>query len=142
MEATVSEIHEYPSRPEDFCEPLFITPESRQEIAEHLLAASWLSRASEMEEKSGSTAHCTEEPVRVQRYADGRVEIVRTGMHRCSWRRQRVVEVLARWREVKSWWSDDAQVDRLQFRVVVADGSIVDLAVDRSRLWTLTGVVD
>lgn len=142
MEATATEIHEYSSRPHDFIEPLFATPESRQEIAEHLLAASWLSRASEMEEKSGSTAHSTEEPVHVQRYAGGHVEVVRTGVHRCSWRRRRVVEVLMRWRDVRSWWKDDDQVDRLQFRVIVAGGAIVDLAVDRSGGWTLTGIVD
>lgn len=142
METSVSDIHCYPSRPQGYCEPLFPTAESRAEIAEHLLCAPWLSRASNVPEKSGSAAHCTEEPVRIERYAGGRVEIVRTGVRRCSWRRRRVVEVLARWREVRSWWSDEDQVDRLLFRVVVAGGGIVDLARDRSGGWTLTGVVD
>lgn len=142
MEASVSEIHQYPSQPEDYCEPLFATPGSRDEIAEHLLCAPWLSRASEASEKSGSTAHCIEEPVRLQRYAGGDVEIVRTGTRRCSWRRRRVVEELARWRDVRSWWSDDDQVDRLLFRLVVTGGAIVDLARNSTGEWVLTGVVD
>lgn len=164
MEVTVTEIHEYPLRPEGFVEPLFATSESRSEIAQHLLHAPWLSRASEIEKKSGRTTHtahtaCTahkvEEPVKLQRDAGDSVEILRPhGPHtrRCSWRRRRIVEVLERWREVSSWWSDDDPVDRLLFRVVVAGRSpsghslsgdaIVDLAVDRSGAWTLTGVVD
>jgi hypothetical protein len=95
-----------------------------------------------MEEKSGCTAHTVEEPVRVQRYAGGRVEIVRPDARRCSWTRRRVVEVLARWRDVRWWWKDDDQVDRLQVRVVVAGGAIVDLALDRTGGWTITGIVD
>lgn len=146
METTVSEIHNYPLRPDGFVEPLFATPESRCEIVEHLLDASWLSRASEMPEKSGSAAHIVEEPVQLKHHHGGRVEIVRTSMRRCSWRKRRVAEVLARWREVRFWWSDDYQVDRLLFRVVVAGGAIVDLARDRSGSrsgeWTLVGIVD
>lgn len=142
MEATVSEIHGYPPRPQGYCEPLFPTLESRGEIAEHLLCAPWLSRASEIEEFGGCSAHVVEEPIRIQRYAGGRVEILRTETRRCSWRRRRVVEVLMRWREVRSWWLGDQCVDRMLLRVVVSGGAIVDLAVDRSGVWTLTGVVD
>lgn len=144
LEATVSEIHGYPSRPEGYCEPLFSTAESRGEIAEHLLNAPWLSRASEIEEFGGCSAHVIEEPIRIQRYTDGRVEILRPSgeARRCSWRRRRVVEVLMRWREVRSWWLGDECVDRMLLRVVVSGGAIVDLAVDRSGAWTLTGVVD
>ena len=56
-----------------------------------------------------------------------------------------------RWRDVRSWWSDDERVDRLLFRVIVSGhsplgGAIVDLALDRSGArsgeWTLVGVVD
>jgi hypothetical protein len=157
VEVTVTEIHEYPLRPVGFVEPLFATPESRHEIAEHLLGAPWLSRASEMRVKSGSgaAAHTAEEPIRIQRHADGRVEVLRPGARRCSWRRRRVLEVLARWREVSRWWSDDDKIDRLVFRVRVAghspfEGGVVDLALDRSGArsgnrsggWTLTGIVD
>jgi hypothetical protein len=44
--ASVSEIHRYPLRPEGVEEPLFSTQEFRREIADHLLRAPWLSRAS------------------------------------------------------------------------------------------------
>lgn len=145
MDATVSEIHCYPLRPPGYVEPLFPTDESRAEIAEHLLRASWLSRASEWPEKrvsSRSSAHTVEEPVSLRRRAGGSVEILRPNMRRCSWRRRRVVEVLARWREVRSWWSEADQVDRLLFRVVVAGGAIVDVARDRSGEWKIVGIVD
>ena len=46
MEASVSEIHCYPLRPEGFEEPLFPTRESRLAVLDHLLRAPWLSRAS------------------------------------------------------------------------------------------------
>lgn len=165
MEASVSEIHQYPLRPDGYYEPLFSTAESRSEIAEHLLRAPWLSRASEIKGKDGravsgavngaigNSAHVAEEPVLLRRYAGGRVEIVRPDAlrtRRCSWRRRRVVEVLMRWREVSSWWCDDEYVDRLMFRVVVDGDGIVDLALDcsearseaRSGEWTLAGIVD
>ncbi len=54
---SVSEIHAYPSRPEGFEEPLFPTAESNRKIAEHLLEAPWLFRASELERKTGGAAH-------------------------------------------------------------------------------------
>ena len=57
MEASVSEIHRYPLRPDGFEEPLFPTRESRLEVLDHLLQSSWLSRASEAE-SSGRT-DCT-----------------------------------------------------------------------------------
>ena len=112
IEATVSEIHGYPLRSLGYVEPLFATPESRREISEHLLRAPWLLRASEIGEKSGSVVHAIEEPVKLRRGTAGRVDIVRTdALHtrRCSWRRRRVVEVLMRWREVRSWWSNEDQ---------------------------------
>lgn len=158
MEVSVSEIHRYPLRPSGYVEPLFATEESRREIAEHLLGAPWLSRASEMPGKSGSAVHSAQEPIRLLRQAGGRVEIVRPRARRCvnghpsrcasgrPWRRRRVVEVLARWREVRSWWSEEERVDRILFRVVVDGGGIIDLALERSGPrsgeWTITGIVD
>ena len=168
MEATVSEIHSYPLRPDGFVEPLFETPESQREIANHLLRAPWLSRASEMPEKSGSAAHSAahsaEEPVQLRRcgggYASGyaswcargqvktrgKVEIVRPRARRCGWQRRRVIQVLMRWREIRSWWLEEERVDRFLFRVVVDGGGIVDLALERSGPrsgeWTITGIVD
>jgi hypothetical protein len=53
-----------------------------------------------------------------------------------------VVEVVARWREVRLWWDEDASVDRLLFRVVVSGGGVVDLALERAGGWFLVGVVD
>lgn len=48
MEASLAEIHRYPLRPDGFGEPLFPTHESRRAVAEHLVRAPWLSRASEI----------------------------------------------------------------------------------------------
>lgn len=53
MEASVSEIHDYPKRPADFEEPLFHGPGSRRTPMEHFLEAPWLSRASELAEVGG-----------------------------------------------------------------------------------------
>lgn len=142
MESTVSEIHAYPLRPDGFCEPLFATPDSRRKVAEHLLEASWLSRACELRKRAGDCAHAREEPVELRRSPAG-LEVTRRGARRCSWRKRRVVEVVARWRDVRCWWSDEEQrVNRLLFRVVVSGGEVVDLALDRSGAWTLVGVVD
>jgi hypothetical protein len=99
----VSEIHAYPSKPEGFQEPLFSTATSKRAVVEHLLKAPWLSRASELQWGTGETAHTFEEPIEVRRSC-GRVEIVRS--HRdggCSRRRERVVDVLDRWREIREW---------------------------------------
>lgn len=141
----VSEIHAYPSRPEGFEEPLFPTAESNRKIAEHLLRAPWLCRASELEESTGGcAAHALEEPVEL-RTPSGRVEIVRPCRGRwCrySWRRRSVEKVLDRWRVVWGWWDTDRHVDRMVLRVLLSDGSIVDLARERSGDWFLVGVID
>ena len=142
----VSEIHVYPSRPQGFEEPLFPTAESNREIAEHLLEAPWLSRASELEGRTdGGAAYALKEPVEL-RNSFGRVEIVRLteGRGRCRffWRRRRVEKVLERWRRVDGWWDADRRVDRVVFRVLLSGGAVVDLARDRSDGWLLVGVVD
>ena len=72
----VSEIHAYPLRPKGFEEPLFPTTASKRAIAEHLLEAPWLSRASELRGRTGGTARALEEPVGL-RSSSGRVEVVR-----------------------------------------------------------------
>lgn len=142
---SVSEIHAYPSRPEGFEEPLFPTAESNRKIAEHLLEAPWLFRASELERKTGGAAHTLEEPVDV-RNSPRHVEIVRLfGGRRCrssSWRRRRIEKVLDRWREIGTWWEADRCVDRVVFRVLLCGGMVVDLARERSGEWLLVGVVD
>ncbi len=140
----VSEIHRYPSRPPGFEEPLFPTRESRRAVAEHLARAPWLSRGSELDQGSGRCAHSREESSHVLRRADGQVYVVR----RCPKGRlrtckKRIVRVLQRWREVSRWWEPERSVDRLVFRVLLAGGAVVDLALDRaSREWLLVGVVD
>jgi hypothetical protein len=140
----VSEIHAYPSRPEGFEEPLFPTAESNRKIAEHLLQAPWLFRASELEGRAGGAAHALEEPVEL-RSSPGRVEIVRlVGSRRCrySWRRRSVEKILDRWRRVDGWWDADRRVDRVVFRVLLSGGTVVDLARERSGGWLLVGVID
>jgi hypothetical protein len=141
----VAKIHAYPSRPEGFEEPLFPTAESNREIAEHLLEAPWLCRASELEGSTGGAAHALEEPVEV-RNPPGRVEVVRLGevKRRCrsSWTRRHVEKVLDRWRRVDGWWDADRLVDRVVFRVLLSGGVVVDLARERSGDWLLVGVVD
>jgi hypothetical protein len=141
----VAEIHAYPLRPEGFEEPLFPTTESNREIAEHLLEAPWLSRASELEGKAGGAAHVLEEPIELRK-SPGRTEIVRiAGGRRChlSWKRRRVEKVLDRWRRVGEWWDADHSVDRVVFRVLLSGGFVVDLAREFSSCdWLLVGVVD
>jgi hypothetical protein len=134
MEASASEIHRYPPRPEGFEEPLFPTPESRRAVAEHLLRASWLSRASEAEGKGGQAAHVRREPVEVENRC-GRARVLRASGKR------RVAEVLDRWREVAAWWDEDAGVNRTVVRVLLSDGAVVDLAREDSG-WFLVGVED
>lgn len=147
MEATVSEIHGYPPRPIGFEEPLFPTREARREVADHLALAPWLSRGPELRGVGGTTdgeaARMRAERVELRRCrGSGFVEVVRPWAGRCTWRRRRVVEVVARWREVRLWWDEEAFVDRLLFRVVVSGGGVVDLAVERAGGWFLVGVVD
>lgn len=141
MEASVSEIHRYPLRPEGFEEPLFSTRESRLAVIDHLLRTSWLSRASEMEERGGQAAHARWEPVELEnRY--GRVRIAwASGRRRCR-KRRRVLEVLGRWREVRAWWDEERAKDRSLARLLLSDGSVVDLARENDGEWFLVGVTD
>jgi hypothetical protein len=140
--ASTSEIHGFPPRPDGFLEPLFPTPSSKRTVAEHLLEAPWLMRASELKECSGETAHVPEEPVRLV-VRGGRVEVLRLcAGRRHSWRGSKVLEVLDRWREVREWWEEDRHTDRFVFRVLLCGGAVVDLARERFGGWTLVGVVD
>jgi hypothetical protein len=140
----VSEIHAYPLKLEGFEEPLFPTVESNRKIVEHLLEAPWLSKASELEERTGGAAHVLEEPVEL-RNSHGRVESVRlVSIRRCrhSWRKRRVEKVLDRWRRVNRWWDEGRREDRMVFRVLLSDGAVVDLVRERCGDWLFVGVVD
>ena len=139
MEASVSEIHCYPLRPEGFEEPLFPTRESRLVILDHLLRTSWLSRASEMEERGGQAAHARWEPVELEN-RQGRVRVTwASGRRR---KRRHVVEVLGRWREVRAWWDETRAKNRSLARLLLSDGSVVDLARENGGEWFLVGVTD
>jgi integrase len=141
MEASVSEIHRYPLRPEGFEEPLFSTRESRLAVLDHLLRTSWLSRASEMEERGGQAAHARWEPVELEN-RHGRVRITwASGRRRCR-KRRHVVEVLGRWREVRAWWDETRAKNRSLARLLLSDGSVVDLARENGGEWFLVGVMD
>ena len=139
----VADIHQYPTRPEGFEEPLFPTPASKRVVAEHLLEAPWLCQASELERRpTGEAAHALEQPVEL-RSSHGLVELVRPlEGRRCSRQREWVVEVLDRWREVGGWWDEERYVDRVLFRVLLSGGAVVDLARQRSGGWFLVGVAD
>jgi hypothetical protein len=142
--AGVSEIHAYPLRPKGFEEPLFPTASSKRAVIEHLLEAPWLSRASELEGRTGQAAHAIEEPVEVRNFSE-RVEIVLLGGGRrrgCAFRKWWVVRVLDRWRQVGRWWDEDHYVDRMVFRVLLLGGAVVDVARARSGQWFLVGMVD
>ena len=140
--ASVSEIHRFPPRPDGFLEPLFPTPSSKRAVAEHLLEAPWLKRASELKERAGEAAHVPDEPVRLE-VRRGRVEVVRLcAGRRRPWRRSKVLEVLDRWREVGEWWDEERHTDRFVFRVLLSGGAVVDLARERFGGWSLVGVVD
>ena len=141
METSVAEIHAYPPRPEGFEEPLFPTRESRRAVAEHLLRAPWLGRASDLEGGSGDSARAVREPVKLDGAA-GRVGVSwSSGRRRCA-RRRLVVRELARWREVAAWWDEGQSTDRSVHRVLLSCGSVVDLARERPGGWFLVGVVD
>ncbi len=142
MEASVAEIHSYPLRPEGFEEPLFPTAESRKTVAEHLLRASWLSRASELEEGGGQAVHTRREPVELEKRC-GRARITwAIGRRRCTRKKRQVVEVLASWREVRAWWDEERATNRTVVRVLLSDGAVVDLAREFSGEWFLVGVAD
>jgi integrase len=141
MEASVSEIHRYPLRPEGFEEPLFPTRVSRLAVLDHLLRTSWLSRASEMEERGGQAAHARWEPVELEN-RHGRVRVTwASGRRRCR-KRRHIVEVLGRWREVRVWWDETRAKDRSLARLLLSDGSVVDLARENDGEWFLVGVMD
>ena len=141
MEASVSEIHRYPLRPDGFEEPLFSTRESRRVVGDHLLRASWLSRAAEVEDRGGQAAHARLEPVELETRR-GRTRVVLTsGRRRCR-KRRRVIEILCRWREVGAWWDEARATDRNLVRVLLSDGAVVDLAQERGGEWSLVGVTD
>ena len=141
MEASVSEIHRYPLRPEGFEEPLFPTRESRRAVLDHLLRAPWLSRVSEMEERGGQAAHARYEPVELEN-RHGRVRVTWTsGGRRCR-KRRHVVEVLGRWREVRAWWDEARAKDWSLARLLLSDGSVIDLARENDGEWFLVGVTD
>ena len=145
LATTVSEIHRYPLRPPGFKEPLFPTRESKRAVAEHLARAPWLSRGSELPGGNGETARRCEEPAHVLRRADGRAYLIWLCGNGCRRRprKRRVVRVLERWREVSSWWEAKGGVGRLVFRVLLAGGAVVDLALERaSGEWLVAGVVD
>ncbi|MDQ3794259.1 MAG: hypothetical protein M3316_01035 [Actinomycetota bacterium] len=141
--ASVSEVHAYPLRPEGFEEPLFPTPASKRAVAEHLLRAPWLARASEIEgQLSGQLAHVVQEPIELRRSRGKTVQVVRlrNGKRR-AWKRRRVMEVLARWREVGWWWDEGRKMERTVVRVLLHGGAVVDLAREGSG-WFLVGVAD
>jgi hypothetical protein len=141
MEASVSEIHRYPLRPEGFEEPLFPTRESRLAVLDHLLRAPWLSLASEVEERGGQAAHAQWEPVELEN-RHGCVRVVwASGRRRCC-KKRHIVEVLGRWREVREWWDETRAKDRSLARVLLSDGSVVDLARENEGEWFLVGVTD
>ena len=139
----VSEIHRYPLRPEGFEEPLFPTAEARMVVAQHLLCAPWLCRASEAKRsgRGGQAVRALEEPIEVEGRA-GEVILVRSlrGRRGCRTTR-RMVETLARWREVGGWWSEEEARDRVVVRVLLSDGAVVDLAREDGA-WSLVSVVD
>jgi hypothetical protein len=146
VHASVTEIHRYPLRPPGFEEPLFPTPESRRAVISHLAASSWLSKASEV------PVGGHREPARLERRGDGRTYLVRLAGQGCRTvrdRRQaarRVAEVLERWREVRGWW--ESGEDRVVYRLLLSDGAVVDLALDRGEAeeragsWSLVRVLD
>jgi len=141
LESSVAEIHGYPRRPQGYEEPLFPTRESKREIMAHLLEAPWLRRASELPRGVGECAHAIREPVRL-RGARGRVELVWSVRCRRGPVRRRIVRVLERWREVRAWWDEEASIDRLVFRVLLAGGAVAELALERPGGWFLVGVAD
>jgi hypothetical protein len=137
---SVSEVHAYLPRPEGFEEPLFPTVASKRAVAEHLLRASWLVRASEIGGRGGEAARASGESVEVEFFRDG-AYVLRASRAERRVRRRRILEVLESWREVRGWWGEGG-VDRLVFRVALSGGAVVDLACEESSRWSLAGVAD
>lgn len=113
----------------------------------HLAASSWLSKASEV------PAGGHRESARLERRGDGRTYLVRLAGQGCRTARdrrqaaRRVAEVLERWREVRGWWEEGGE-DRVVYRLLLSDGAVVDLALDRGEAeeragsWSLVRVLD
>jgi len=141
MQASVSEIHCYPLRPDGFEEPLFPTLESRRAVLDHLLRSPWLSLASEIQGRGGQTVHTRCEPVEVDNQG-GDVRISWDSDRRRCRKQRRIVEVLNRWREVRAWWDETRATDRNLVKVLLSDGSVVDLARESGGEWSLVGVAD
>lgn len=150
MEASVSEIHRHPLRPPGWAEPLFLGRAAKKEIAEHLKESSgWLRKAGEV--RAGELGGA-EEVCHVLVRPGGSAHLVRAGRRPgpgCRRRRsskRRVARVVERWREVRGWWEPGRGTDRLCFRVLLSDGTVVDLALDRSGehagSWSLVRVLD
>lgn len=157
MEATVSEIHEYPVRPEAYADPLFSTIESDRRVMEHLLRASWLKRASQHEALSSMVAsgsgRLLAEPREVRVYRERGVPMMKVPdrcrkVRRCGVRSGAIRRVIERWREVFEWWEDGGGRDLDVYRVELSCGTIVDLARNRSVAdgepgrWLLVGISD
>ena len=167
MESTVTEIHDYPLRPAGFVEPLFWGSESRRAVMEHLAASTWLSRATELVGesadlkgahgtdigvRSGRTARAVNEPVKLERseedealllFRSGQRSRCRSATLRGRPAKRAVRSVEERSREVRDWWDEEATRDLLLYRLALSDGSVVDVAKDRSTgEWSLLGVVD
>jgi len=155
MEATVSEIHAYPMRPRDFLEPLFWSMETKREVMEHFLEASWIKRASVTRSSGdGVAAHAfadsRREAVELRRRPEGRLELLRGCTETKGTKRRRsrklVVGLVERWREVRNWWEGAGATDVYVYRFVLAGGSVVDVARDPHVKgvgeWTLVGIVD
>jgi hypothetical protein len=64
-----------------------------------------------------------------------------SGRRRCR-KERRIVEILGRWREVRAWWDETQATDRSLFRVLLSDGSVVDLAWEQVGEWFLVGTMD
>lgn len=142
-----SEIRRYPLRPVGFEEPLFPTRESKRIVAEHLLGAPWLGRASDLPRRAGDAARAPDEPVELRRLRGDVLKLVRREPHgrrrRRSWEGRLVVAVLDRWREVGEWWTEGGGRDRTVFRLLLSGGPIVEVAGERaSGAWVLVGIED
>ncbi|CAN5816427.1 hypothetical protein BH23ACT11_BH23ACT11_30130 [soil metagenome] len=141
MEATVSQIHNYPLRPAGYEEPLFAGRMKKREVMEYFLQSDWITRASEIVSDMGYAARLRRDPVDLKRSADGSTVLIRVCGRRRSVRSVR--RVLARWRQVRHWWKSDGGEDLVIYRLLLSDGAVVDVARDfGSGVWTLVGIVD
>jgi hypothetical protein len=98
VEATASEIHAYPLRPDGYAEPLFHSRRSRQEILEHFARSGWLSRASEAPRTPEVCSLAEPTRVSAATSSTGPVGVEAS-------------RVIASWREVDRWWEPGGGVD-------------------------------